>query len=90
MTPEQRAYDLMNRVGVWGDNIALAIATAIREAVAEEREANAVIAARVGDVYNIGFCIASDIRARGQQSTPSGDLSAWDNQPGRRPKEVVP
>jgi hypothetical protein len=40
MTPEERAYDVLNRVAApgWGDEITAAVAQAIREAVAEERE----------------------------------------------------
>jgi len=40
------------------------IAAAIREAVAEKKEECAQIAASYNDVYNISFCIASDIRER--------------------------
>ncbi len=37
MTPEQRAYDLCNRVEMpgWGDEVTAAIAQAIRDAAAE-------------------------------------------------------
>lgn len=38
---------------------------AVRAAVAAEREACARVALAANDVYNIGFCIAADIRARG-------------------------
>lgn len=34
------------------------------QAVADEREACARIAQATNDVYNLGFCIAADIRAR--------------------------
>lgn len=54
---------------VVADKLALLIESAIRtaavEAAEEEREACARIAEAQCDVYNIGFCIASDIRARG-------------------------
>ncbi len=39
----------------------------LKEVQSEERESCAQLARRMNDVYNIGFCIASDIRERGKE-----------------------
>lgn len=66
MTPEKLADDV---VDICPSNVRRAVkervALAIRAAVAEEREACARIAELQCDVYNLGNCIARDIRARG-------------------------
>ena len=64
-TPEEIAYDLLNRVGVpgWGDEITKAIADAIREA--ERRGWNAAVRACLlkCDYNRAAFIVSAAIRA---------------------------
>ncbi len=68
MTPEQRAEEVYVRwiVSSACDDAAdkMALADAIRAAVLEERAGCARVAESGQDVYNVGNCIARDIRAR--------------------------
>jgi hypothetical protein len=65
MTPEEKVRDYAARHGLLAVDVEFVLSV-MREAVAREREACACVADAVRDVYNISFCIASDIRARGK------------------------
>lgn len=66
MTPEERARKALNEYCLHPTRPLIDIvADAIRDAVTEEREACALVAALSMDVYNIGNCIARDIHNRG-------------------------